>query len=141
VKIRDVEAPDVAAVVRLLTQLGYPADAPAVARRLERLTESDSDRLFVAEVDGEVVGLAGLHVSPSVEYDAPAAKVSAIVVDEDHRRLGIGEALLQAVELDARERGCGLLFLTTAHRRRDAHEFYRRLGFEQTGFRFAKSLD
>jgi GNAT superfamily N-acetyltransferase len=141
VNIRDAEAADVAAVARLLAQLGYPTDAAAVAPRLVRLTASDSDRLFVAEVDGEVVGLAGLHVSPSLEYDAPAAKVSAIVVDEDHRRRGIGEALLAAVEREARERACGLLFLTTALRRRDAHEFYRRLGFEETGFRFAKSLD
>jgi GNAT superfamily N-acetyltransferase len=141
VKIRDVETADVTAVVRLLAQLGYPADSAAVARRLERLAASDSDRLFVAEVNGDVVGLAGLHVSPSIEYDAPAAKVSAIVVDEDHRRLGIGEALLAAVEREARERACALVFLTTAHRRHDAHEFYRRLGFEQTGFRFAKSLE
>jgi hypothetical protein len=34
-----------------------------------------------------------------------------------------------------------LLFLTTSERRKDAHAFYRSLGFEETGRRFAKALD
>lgn len=125
----------------LLGQLGYPADASAVERRLERIAASAVDRLFVAVDGGRVVGVAGIHVSPSLEYDHDAAKVSAIVVDESARRRGVGRALMEAVEAEARARGCVLLFLTTAERRRDAHEFYRRLGLEETGRRFAKPLD
>jgi GNAT superfamily N-acetyltransferase len=140
VRIRAVRNGDVAAVTRLLVQLGYPADEERVARRLERLEQSPADGLFVAEVDGEVVGLAGIHVSPSLEYDADAAKVSALVVDERHRHGGVGRALLAAVENEARRRGCALVFLTTAERRKDAHAFYRRLGWEETGRRFARDL-
>jgi N-acetylglutamate synthase-like GNAT family acetyltransferase len=138
--IRDAERSDSPALVRLLEQLGYPAGEDAVLRRLERIEGSAADRMFVAEVDGEVVGLAGIHVSPSIEHDADAAKVSAIVVDEAFRRRGVGAALLAAVESEARARGCGVVFLTTADRRVDAHEFYRGLGWEETGRRFAKTL-
>jgi GNAT superfamily N-acetyltransferase len=63
------------------------------------------------------------------------------VVDERHRRRGIGEVLVAAVEREARARGCVLLFLTTAERRADAHAFYRRIGLEETGRRFARRLD
>jgi GNAT superfamily N-acetyltransferase len=66
--------------------------------------------------------------------------VSEIVVDERLRRQGIGAELMEAAEREARRRGCVLLFLTTAERRQEAHRFYRRLGFEETGRRFAKSL-
>lgn len=125
----------------MLAQLGYPTDEATILRRLERVRASRSDRLFVAELDGEVVGLAGIHVSPSLEYDEDAAKVSAIVVDEAQRRRGVGRALLSAVEAEARRRGCALVFLTTAERRRDAHAFYRRLGWEETGRRFAKRIE
>lgn len=138
--IRDAEPKDVPAVARLLAQLGYPADEGAVAPRLARIDASPSDRLFVAEVGGQVVGLAGIHVSPSLEHDRDAAKVSAIVVDESFRRHGVGRALLEAVEAEARNRGCGLLFLTTAERRAEAHLFYRSLGWDETGRRFAKAL-
>jgi GNAT superfamily N-acetyltransferase len=141
IAIRDAKASDSPALAALLEQLGYPTSAQQVECRVERLLASGADRLFVAELDRHVVGLAGLHVSPSVEYDEDAAKVSAIVVDERYRRRGIGEALLRAVETEARARGCVLLFLTTAERRKDAHAFYRRVGLEETGRRFAKRLD
>ena len=141
VAIRDVTVSDSPALARLLAQLGYPAGVAQVARRLARLEASAADRLLVAEVDGEVVGLASLHVSPSLEYDGDAGKVSALVVDERYRRRGIGEALLRSVEAAARERGCVLLFLTTAERRKDAHAFYRRVGLAETGRRFAKPLE
>ena len=137
VEIRDARPEDAAAIARLLGQLGYPADATSVARRLERLGD---DRLVVAESDGTVTGLAQLHVAPSLEYDRPAAKLSALVVDEARRNEGIGRALVDAMEAEARERGCELLYLTTAERRSDAHEFYERIGLEYTGRRYAKRL-
>ena len=138
--IRDARAQDSPSLARLLDQLGYPSSAEDVERRLRRLADA-GDSVLVAEENGAVVGLAGLHVSRSLEHDSDAGKVSAIVVDEAHRRRGIGQALLEAVEREARARGCGLLFLTTAERRKDAHEFYRRIGLEETGRRFAKWLE
>jgi N-acetylglutamate synthase-like GNAT family acetyltransferase len=140
VTVRDATRADVPAIAGLLDQLGYPASEDDVAARLRRLGETGADRLFVAELDGAVVGLAGIHVSRSLEYDEDAAKVSAIVVDERAQKGGVGRALMAAVEAEARERGCVLLFLTTAERRADAHAFYGRLGFEETGRRFAKRL-
>jgi ribosomal protein S18 acetylase RimI-like enzyme len=138
--IRDARADDAPALAALIGQLGYSNSTDAVVRRLARLQASEADRVVVAEVAGEVVGLASLHTSLTVEYDDPAAKLSAIVVDSGHRRLGIGAALVRAMEAEARARGCCLIFLTTAERRSEAHAFYRRLGFEETGRRFAKPL-
>lgn len=138
--IRDARPQDARPLARLIGQLGYPTSAEAVSQRLELLATSEADRLIVADLDGQVVGLASLHVSLSVEYDKPAAKLSAIVVDHEHRRLGIGERLVETMELEARARDCCLIFLTTAERRSDAHAFYRRIGFEETGRRFAKWL-
>jgi GNAT superfamily N-acetyltransferase len=138
--IRDAEPRDAPALAELLGQLGYATTADAVEARLARLGASPADLLLVAEVDGEVAGVAGLHVSPSVEHDGDAAKVSAIVVEEQLRGTGVGRALMAALEAEARLRGCVLIFLTTAERRSDAHAFYRSLGYEETGRRFAKAL-
>jgi hypothetical protein len=44
------------------------------------------------------------------------------------------------MEAEARERGCGVFFLTTAEGRADAHAFYERLGLERTGRRYARLL-
>jgi GNAT superfamily N-acetyltransferase len=139
VGIRDATSDDAAAVARLLGQLGYPAEPEAVRARIERML-AVGDRLVVAELEGRIVGLANLHVAPSIEHDRPAAKLGALVVDESHRGDGIGRALVDAMEAEARARRCAVFFLTTAEGRSDAHGFYERLGLELTGRRYAKTL-
>jgi len=138
---RPASAEDAARVAGLLEQLGYPASPEAAARRLRALAASRDDAVWVAERGGTVVGLVAMHVSRSLEHDGDVAKISAIVVDEAARRQGVGDQLMAQAEREARRRGCVLLFLTTAERRKDAHAFYGRLGFEETGKRFAKALD
>lgn len=90
--IRDARPTDAQALATLIGELGYPTSAETVSRRLEGLRSSGADRVIVAELAGEVIGLANLHTSLTVEYDEPVAKLNGIVVDERHRRRGIGEA-------------------------------------------------
>jgi GNAT superfamily N-acetyltransferase len=137
--IRDAGSEDAPAIAGLLTQLGYPSEEEAVESRLDRL-RIVGDRIAVAELDGAVVGLAHLQVTPAIERDRPAAKIGALVVDQAHRGLGIGRALVGAMEAEARLRGCELLYLTTSERRDDAHAFYERVGLEHTGRRYGRTL-
>jgi GNAT superfamily N-acetyltransferase len=137
--IRDARAEDAGAIAGLLTQLGYPSDPDAVEARLDRLRVV-GDRVVVAQLEAKVVGLAHLQVSPAIERDRPAGKLGALVVDEAHRGHGVGRALVEAVEAEARLRGCELLFLTTSERREDAHAFYEDIGLEHTGRRYLRTL-
>jgi GNAT superfamily N-acetyltransferase len=137
--IRDAGPGDAEAVAALLTQLGYPSDVSAVEERLDRL-RIVGDRVVVAETDGIVAGLAHLQVTPALELDRPAAKVGALVVDEARRGRGIGRALMEALEVEARLRGCELIYLTSSERRDDAHAFYERVGLEHNGRRYARTL-
>jgi ribosomal protein S18 acetylase RimI-like enzyme len=138
--LREADPDDADALARLLGQLGYATSAAAVTRRLIRFTASEADRCVVAAADGELVGMATLHASLTIVDDGLAGKLSAIVVDERYRQRGIGAMLVSELEALARAQGCSLLFLTTAESRSGAHGFYRRVGFEETGRRFAKRL-
>jgi GNAT superfamily N-acetyltransferase len=137
--IRDAEPGDAAALAGLMEQLGYPAEPAAIVSRLERL-RIVGDRLVVAVVEDAVVGLAHLHVSPAIEHERPAAKLGALVVDESRRGEGIGRALVDAMMAEAQARNCAVFFLTTSERRGDAHAFYERLGLEQSGRRYGRTL-
>jgi GNAT superfamily N-acetyltransferase len=137
--IRDAQAADAEQIAVLLTQLGYPTQPSLVEARLERLAVV-GDRVLVADLEGRAVGLGHLQVAPAIERERPAAKIGALVVDEGHRGQGVGRALMQALEDEARLRGCELLFLTTAERRDDAHAFYERVGLELTGRRYGRTL-
>ena len=137
--IRDAQGADAEPIAGLLAQLGYPTEASAVRPRLDRLAIV-GDRVVVAELDGGTVGLAHLQVTPAIEHERPVARIAALVVDAQHRGRGIGRALVEELETEARQRGCGLLFLTTSERRDDAHAFYEQLGLERSGRRYGRTL-
>ena len=137
--IRDAQAADAEPIAGLLVQLGYPTQAGAVRPRLENLAIV-GDRVVVAELDGGTVGLAHLQVTPAIEHERPVARIAALVVDAQHRGRGIGRALVEELEAEARARGCGVLFLTTSERRDDAHAFYEQLGYERSGRRYSRTL-
>jgi N-acetylglutamate synthase-like GNAT family acetyltransferase len=139
VSVREAGAGDEAAISALLGELGYPASVEEVDRRFERLEREVGSWLWLA-VEGErVVGLVGLHVMPVIERE-PLGRVTAIVVTEGERRGGIGRALMERAEAEARRQGCERLEVTTADRRSEAHAFYRGLGFEEASRRFLKRL-
>src|SRR6476469_2910993 len=138
--VRDARAADAGEIAALLGQLGYPAEPAAVVARLERLAIV-GDRVGVAEVDGRAVGVAHVQVSPSLERERPVAKIGALVVDEERRGQGVGRALVQAVEDEARTRGCEMLFVTTSESRDDAHAFYERIGLTHTGRRYVRTFN
>jgi ribosomal protein S18 acetylase RimI-like enzyme len=140
VAIRDAGAADATAVAELLVELGYPTNAAHVARRLERIEQDPSSRLFVATVGDRVAGLAGFHELPLVEHDEPSCQLTALIVGEADRGGGVGTELVRAVEREAASRGGVRVVVNTAHHREGAHAFYERLGFEATGLRFVKTL-
>jgi GNAT superfamily N-acetyltransferase len=138
--IRTARPDDATAIAELLGELGYPTDAKRFKRRLERIEQDPSSRLFVATVDDRVAGLAGFHLLPLVEHDEPSCQLTALVVAERYRRTGIGTELVRVIEGEARSRGGKRVLVNSASHRADAHAFYERLGFEATGLRFVKAL-
>ena len=87
--------------------------------------------VLVAEVDGEVVGMA--HLAPSGAANAPhRAEVQRVAVAESARGTGVGRQLMGALEETALEQGVTLLWLTT-HDRSAACAFYEAIGYTTLG--------
>jgi GNAT superfamily N-acetyltransferase len=140
ITVREAQRRDAAAVAALLGELDYPSTRSQATERIERIAADPSTWLAVAEFEGEVAGLAALHVQNLVERDHPGCELAAMVVGERFRRRGVGILLMEAIEEEALSRGCVNLVLNTAHRRADAHAFYEALGYEHTGRRYTKEL-
>jgi GNAT superfamily N-acetyltransferase len=141
VYIRRARNDDADRVASLLTQLGYPTRPEDVPSRLSRMTSDDPrTTVFVAEQDATVVGLATAHIVHVLNRPADVIWLTTLVVDETVRGSGVGRALVDAVAGLGADAGCEWLSVTTHERRSDAHEFYRRIGFEHTGRRFGRSV-
>jgi len=135
--VRLAAADDAEDVTRLLTELECSVEPGDVRRRLERLQALASDRVFLAEVDGQTVGLLGLHVAPLLHRDA-LARITAFIVTEEYRGRGIGTRLLAEAEQWAVEQGCTQVELNSGDHHAPAHAFYQRRGYRLDDRRLVK---
>lgn len=128
-RIRARKPDDDERIAELAGQLGYPGSSREVRTRLDRMRDPDQYGLYVAVLDGRVVGWIGLYIFRTVETDGHA-EISGLVVDDACRSRGVGAALVRAGEAWARERGCDTITVRTNVTRERAHAFYRREGYE-----------
>jgi GNAT superfamily N-acetyltransferase len=140
IHVRNAASGDADAVAKLLVQLGYPSTPADVTARLDRLTSEGGHQVLVAEIDCAVVGVVTVFVRHLLSLDAPLGRIAAMVVDDARRSQGIGGKLVEAAEAIARAAGCDRIEVTSAERRTRAHDFYRRLGYEDRPVRFIKRL-
>jgi GNAT superfamily N-acetyltransferase len=135
---RPAEGGDSPALARLLEQLGYPASEEQVR---VRLGFGPPDRIvLVAELDGEVLGLAVLELVHPLHTGAPEGVLTALVTEANSRHRGVARLLLADVARRARQAGAVRLYLRSHRRRDDAHAFYRALGFDETHLTFDRAL-
>lgn len=93
--------------------------------------EAGERLLICAFEDGAVVGTVQLYLSP--EPNAPhRGEVYKLLVSRSYQRRGMGEALMQALETEARRHGRTLLLLDTAEGGA-GERLYRRLGWQEIG--------
>jgi len=127
-EIAKVDAELIAAMNRLIPQLSN-SNPPPDRSALEEIVASDSSILIAAFIDGVIVGSLTLII-----FSIPTGKrawIEDVVVDENYRNTGIGEALNQEAINIARRLGAKTVDLTSRPSREAANRLYSRLGFVQ----------
>jgi len=120
--IRQAGAGDIGGILRLiepLEQLGV-----LVRRDRERL-EREIGHFQVADLDGLVVGCAALY-----PLQDKLAELACLAVEPHHKGHGYGEALLRAIEVQARARGFRQLLVLTTR----AEHWFTEHGFRLISF-------
>ncbi len=92
----------------------------------EREYFADGTGIWLATIDGEIVGCIGLHRLPNLEN---GAEIKRLYVRPDRRGQGIAEALLGALEAYAIEHGYESLYLDSKSDLMVAIRFYQRHGY------------
>lgn len=126
---------------QLSEQLGYPSTTAQTAARLIEILGNGEHAVFVAENGGTLIGWVHVLATHSLTADTPA-EISGLVVDEQHRSLGLGQLLLSHAEKWAQKKGCGSVRLRSNVIRSRAHTFYERLGYRviKTQKAFSKDI-
>jgi GNAT superfamily N-acetyltransferase len=140
VTIRAAEAGDFEALADLMTQLGYGTRASEMQMRMEAILANKNYATFVAVSKGKICGMIGTFTCYSYEHNSPSGRILALVVSEKMRGRGVGGALVAAAEKDLAQRNIRRVAVNTRFERKEAHEFYDRVGYKRNGFRFVKEL-
>ncbi len=117
----------VAAFEHLIPQLSSSSPPPSGAL-LAELVDGPDTALFIARVDGAIVGSLTLAF-----YRIPTglkAWIEDVVVDDAARGHGVGRLLNEAALDEARRRGAKNVSLTSRPSREAANRLYQRIGFK-----------
>jgi len=138
--VREVEAADMEALADLMAQLGYETRASELQMRRETISANKHYATFVAVSKGKVCGMIGTFMCYTYEHNSPSARILALIVSEDVRGRGAGRALVAAAEKDLAQKNIRRIAVNTRFERKQAHEFYEKVGYTKNGFRFVKEL-
>jgi GNAT superfamily N-acetyltransferase len=147
-RIRPANGRDCPAIADLVSDLraeerGLPADRALILATVESAVSQSASCVFVAESGAAMVGMAVVHWVPFPMLAGMEAYVSDLIVAAAARGAGIGRGLVEAVEQEARKRGCVRLMLNNRMAATSFQRgFYAKLGYRQRGdfANFVKTL-
>jgi GNAT superfamily N-acetyltransferase len=149
VQIREATENDLTAIVALFADdpiggHGDTTDAQALPEyraAFARIAASPNETLYVAEIDGEVVGTFQTMITTTLTgRGASNMIIEAVQTRADQRGRGIGAAMIQHAIEEAKRQALRLVQLTSNGERKDAHRFYQRLGFAPSHLGFKIQL-
>ncbi len=122
----------------LLVQLGYNASIAEVKSGLN--SQDPHSDLYVARLEGRVIAFMSLIYFYYFPIQKQNCRITAIVVDEEVRKTGVGRQLIQFAQVKARQHACAQLEVTTSLERKATQAYYEHNGFIKASFRYYLNL-
>ena len=134
-EFRELNESDLDSLIKLYEQLdGSNVDFTVEAARAIWKSEIEGNKnikYFGAVQDGKVVSTCFCLIIPNLtRIGSLACFVENVVTDKAFRGQGLGRKIMEMAIAFARERDCYKVILESASFRKEAHQFYRNLGFD-----------
>jgi ribosomal protein S18 acetylase RimI-like enzyme len=135
---RRARAEDLPQIVALLAddfigQAREDADSrpnPRYLTAFEAISRDPNQCLAVLEDEGKLVGCLQISFIPGLSRTGLLrGQIESVRIAGERRGEGLGRRMLEWAIDQCRERGCGLVQLTTDKRRTEARRLYEQLGF------------
>ncbi|WP_156168002.1 GNAT family N-acetyltransferase [Vogesella sp. EB] len=117
-----------------------PETAADYVAKMARITGYGARLVAALNEDDQVLGLALYRVYENT-YEDLRLYIDDLVTDERLRSQGVGSALIDWCEAEARALGCRFLVLDSGTWRTAAHKLYLRKEFVISSFHFTRALD
>lgn len=121
---------------------GLQGDFNKMSMLFDKLIEKDEYVLIGVEEDDKLLGsIMAVEIMDLSAEGKPFMVIENLIVSQRYRHNGVGKALMDFCETEAKKRGCYYIILVSSAHRKEAHEFYKKLGYSEEGaVGFKKSI-
>ena len=146
VKIREAYDKDIIAILGLLYELGRPkpqedSEVKEFKKMIKTYISNPDKRIFVAEINEDaIVGMVSTMILPRLNQINFEIYIPELVVLKKYQHCGIGKKLIESCVEFGKQKGSHRIRLESGNQRKESHEFYKKLGFEQPSLSFTKNL-
>jgi len=140
--VREIQESDLPAIRPLIAELIGALDDPSgfdldqAMENCRALLARPDHHLLAARIRGTACGFLHLTTRQSLLHDRPTGLIDELVVSQEFRGQGIGRLLVDAALNRLRDLGCCDVEVSTERSNLQAHEFYRKCGFDWEGVLF-----
>jgi len=132
ITIRSITENDLLALSQLYQELMGQQTNQSKLEQVYRTIQHNEQYIILGAFDEEqlVGSLMGIICHDLVGDCKPFMVIENVIVSPLVRRQGVGKKLMQEIENMARQRDCYYIIFVSGEQRKEAHQFYERLGFK-----------
>lgn len=127
--VRDATADDFDRCFPLLEQLYHGDIGNNFKEAFNKLAMSKISCVIMADQHGKTLGVLIGSYYLDMDWEGKVAKIQALIVEEKHRKKGIGKKLVQHFIQKARQNGCRAVRSRINRKNKNACLFHEKLGF------------
>jgi ribosomal protein S18 acetylase RimI-like enzyme len=147
VTVRTSSDKDIPILLGLLYDLGRPkpqkdSDVETFRKLVTKYVKDSDKTILVAELDDmKIIGMVSVMFLSRLNQSTLEMYIPELVVLQKYQKQGIGKKLINSCIVLAKEKKCHRIRLESGNQRKESHEFYEHLGFEQSALSFTLNLD
>ena len=149
IKLRHAKEIDVKSIIELQTQLDRPSPKDRYeTKKFRNLVKSyiqsnytkGNHGIILAMIGSKIIGMVSFVLLERLNQPLSEFWIPELVISKEYRSQGIGKLLVQKCESLAKRKKCYRIRLESRNDRIDAHNFYKKIGFQQIARVFEKKL-
>ena len=113
----------------------------SIEKRIAAFRKSKCSNLFVAEVDGDIVGFCGYGEFREPADGRPMGEIQGIYLLDAYKRIHLGQKMMELAVEQLRNCGFRTVGLWVLKTNENAIRFYEKLGFQHDGIIREADLD
>ena len=144
--IREASTNDIPIILGLLYDLRRPkpqkdSDVETFRKLVSKYVKDSDKTILVAELDGmKIIGMVSVMYLPRLNQSTLEIYIPELIVLQKYQNRGIGKKLINFCITLAKKKKCHRIRLESGNQRKDSHEFYKHMGFEQHALSFTLNL-